>query len=464
MRHALLAVTALAVTACSFIPTQTPPVVEAPANWSSRPGEASAPDIDTRWWESFGSSELNGYIERALTSNADVSAALARIGQADALSAVAGAPLLPTVAMTATGLRERVQTTSAAYVNFHQTQPVLSASYVLDFWGKNRAAAQAAQSSARASRFDRQTVQTSVVSSVAVTYFQSVALANRATVARSNHANAERVLRGLRAQREAGTVTALEVTQQETTVSTLAAAIAPLEQQLRQSVDALAVLVGELPQSMSVPGADLNTIGSPEVKPLLPADVLARRPDVASIEAQLAAANANIGVARAAFLPNVSLTTTTGFASSIFAQVFSGNSRIWIENVGITTPLFDNGALQGQLSLAISRHAELMAGYRKTVLTALANVEDSLSAVANTTEQVRRQTDAVRSATRGFQIAKTQLDAGTTTVIAVLNSQTALLNARDALLQAKLANLQAMVNLYGALGGGWSSNKSKEQG
>jgi multidrug efflux system outer membrane protein len=427
-----------------------------PAAWrgSSDSEAASWPSVD--WWRGFGSSELDAYITQARGANNDIAAAVARVRQADALAIIAGAQLLPTVGASVTAVTERTQATrGGGFTDFHQISPQLTASYMIDFWGKNRAAQAAAIATATASRRDQATVELTVMTGVALTYFQSLEVRDRLAVAQGNLASAEAILRGLRLQLAAGIATALDVAQQETTVSTLSAAIPPLRQQLQQMIDALAVLTGQPPESVQVSTTALADLSIPVVRPGLPSELLARRPDVAEAEAQLIAANANIAVARAAFFPSIELTASGGFASSSLSSLLLASSGVYSAAASLSQPIFEGGALRAQLEFAQARRDELVANYRKVILSALGNVEDALVAVQQSAEQVSREETAVAKARRAHDIAQAQLHSGTVSILTVLNTETALFSAQDALIQARFAHVQSLVSLFGALGGGW---------
>lgn len=444
-----------ALCACNLGPDYHRPDISPPAAWreNATGGSAQWPAAD--WWRGFGSPELDTLIDEARRSNNDLAAAIARVREADALATVAGAALLPNLGLGATGLGERVQTTTSGYANFRQYSPQLTASYMLDFWGRNRAAQNAAVAGANASRHDAATVEITVMTGVALSYFQSVALRERVEVAQGNLESARTILRGLQRQREAGIATALDVAQQETTVANLAAAVPPLQQQLRQSVHALAILTGQAPESLDPPSGTLAGISLPAVRPGLPSELLARRPDVAEAEDQLVAANANIAVARASFFPSISLTASGGTASSSLATLLRSSSAVHEISANLVQPIFDGGVLKGQYAYAKARFDELAATYRKSVLAALGDVEDSLVAVQQTAEQVDREGTAVSKAQRAHDIARAQMRAGTVSILTVLNTETALYAAQDELVQARYARVQALVDLFGALGGGW---------
>lgn len=444
----------LTLLGCSLGPAYQRPDAPTPAAWRGSGGEpANWPSAD--WWHGFGSSELDGYVVQARQANNDIAAAVARVRQADALASVAGAALLPTIGASVNALTERQQASAGGYADLRQVSPQLTASYMLDFWGKNRAAQSAAIATATASRRDQATVELTVMTSVAQTYFAALELRDRLTVADDNVASAEKTLQGLRLQLAAGIATALDVAQQETTVSTLSAAIPPLRQQLQATLDALAILIGRLPESVGGPTISLSDLSLPAVSPGLPSELLERRPDVAEAEAQLIAANANIAVARAAFFPSIELTASDGFASPSLSTLVRSSSRVYSAAASLTQPIFEGGALRAQLELAKARRDELVANYRKTILGAFANVEDALVAVQQSAEQVSRQGTAVAKARRAYQISQAQMHAGTVNILTVLSTETALFSAQDVLIQARFAQVQSLVSLFSALGGGW---------
>jgi outer membrane protein, multidrug efflux system len=446
----------LALGACSLGPHYRRPDIAAPATWRANEIAASAAWPSADWWQGFKSAKLNELIDEAQHANDDIAAAIARVREADAQARIAGAPLLPALSASGTATRERqlnLATTGTTTAN--EFNALLSASYQVDFWGKNRAALDAARLAAAASRYDRVTVELTVMSAVASTYFQAIALHDRLAVASANLASAQTTLQGLRLEQTVGTVTALDVAQQETTVAILNAAIPPLRQQLLQTTDALAILVGKSPEEVDLTSAKLADLSEPELRPGLPSELLARRPDVAEAEAQLMAANANIAVARASFFPSIDLTASGGYASTALSTVLNPAGRVFALSAGLTQPVFAGGALAGQYSYSKARYAELLADYHKTVVSALSNVEDALAAVQQTALQQQRQAEAVAKARRAYEITQLQLHAGTISILTVLNTETALFTAEDALVQVKFAHLAALISLFNALGGGW---------
>jgi multidrug efflux system outer membrane protein len=453
---------ALALASCSLGPRYRRPEIAPPDRWLTASDAAAAEWPTTDWWRGFDSADLDAFIAEAQHANDDLRAAIARVSQADAQVRIAGAPLFPALAVSAQATRSRAPVPpNGSYATGNDFNPLLSASYQLDFFGKNRALRAAAVASAHASRYDRTTVELTVMAGVATTYFQALELRDRLRIADSNLANATQVLRGLKLEQRAGIATGLDVAQQETVVATVNAAIPPLREQLRQSLDALAILTGTTPEAVDVTSGGLDSVGQPAVRPGLPSELLARRPDVAAAEAQLIAANADIAAARAAIFPSINLTAAGGYESAALATLLQPASRVWTLGAGLTQPIFQGGALLGGYSLAQAQYQELLADYHKAVISALANVEDALIAVQQTGEQVSRQREATEQARRAYRFAQTQMHAGTINVLTLLNTETTLFTAEDALAQAKYAHLQSLVSLYQALGGGWQQKDER---
>ena len=450
---------AAALAACSVGPVYHRPDIVPPSRWheAAQPAEPVSASVwpEAGWWHGFGSARLDQLIAEAEHSNDDLAGAMARVQEADAQVRIAGAPLFPSLDLGVDATRERASVTGRGLTTFNVFNPQLTASYELDFWGKNRAARAAARAAAVASRYDRQTVALTVVSSVASTYFQALELHDRVEVARENLANGKKILGGLQLEQNVGTATGLDVAQQATAVALLDAAIPPLVQQFRQSVDALAVLLGRAPESLDVDAGSLTEIAAPAVVQGLPSELLARRPDVANAEQQLVAANADITVARAALFPSIELTASGGYESSTLSSLISPAGRMYAISAGLTQPIFHGGALRGQVAYSRARYAELLSSYHKTVLTAFGNVENALVATRQTAEQQQRQRDAVAKARRAYEFAQIQMSAGIVNILTVLNTENALFSAQDALVQVEYSHLQAMVDLFTALGGGW---------
>jgi NodT family efflux transporter outer membrane factor (OMF) lipoprotein len=425
-----------------------------------RAPDAHLPALD--WWRGFRSSELTSLMESAQIGNLDIAVAMAQIVQADAQVGIAGAPLLPSATGTATA--EQLQTSAGTAATggtvFSRTSSLyslgLTASYMVDFWGKNRALLYSAEESATASRYNREVVTLTAIVTVANTYFQILAAQDELRIARRNLAAAERILSLIKQQFAGGTASQLDVSQQEALVSTERAAIPPLEITLRQNIAALAVLVGRAPANFIVTGGTLTQIAVPRVTPGMPSELLYQRPDIRQAEAQLAAANFSVEAARAALFPQIQLTAQTGVQSAALASLFGPGAWFYTLSAGLTQPLFDGFLLESQLKQAKGVQLQDLQAYRKAVLSAFSDVEKALVALAQSTKQERLQTEAVASSRRAFEVSETQLRAGTVNLVTVLLTQQTLLTAENTLAQVRLTKMLAASSLFQALGGGWT--------
>ena len=416
------------------------------------------PTLD--WWRGFRSRELTDLMEEAQTVNLDIAAATARFIQADAQARITGAALLPALQANGSETYSRTSGASASGLSIGGREVVnytasLSAAYELDFWGKNRDATQAAEETAFANRFDRDVVALTTLVTVANAYFQVLTSQDRIRTAERNIASATRILEAIRQRFKAGTGTDLDVAQQESVVANQKALVPPLRQTLAQNINALATLVSRPPERLHVTGGSLNQISPPRVTPGLPSELLTQRPDIRRQELQLASATANVGNARAQFFPSIQLTGQGGYQSSSLASLFQPHAAFFSLVGSLTQPIFEGGRLLGNFELTKARQDELLQIYRKTVVSAFADVDTALTSVRETTIRLRLQRDVVASSLRAFQLAEQQLRAGTADIVTVLNTQTTLFQAEDLLWQAQLARLLAIVSLYQALGGGW---------
>jgi multidrug efflux system outer membrane protein len=455
------AVLATMLTGCDIGPDYQRPDVAEPMAWREGDSARSAAWPSQDWWRGFGSPQLDALIAEAQRANFDLGAAVARVRQADALVRVAGAALLPSIGATAGVSRQRalIPIGGGSKINYTEYNLGLAASYEVDFWGKNQAGATAAKASALASRHDQQVVALTVVSGVATTYFQALALQDRLKVARENLAAAENVLAIIEGRRRLGTAMDLDVSQQQVVVFALRAAIPPLEQQLSQTIDALAVLVGKPPEQVEIAPLSLLDLSAPVVAPGLPSELLARRPDIAEAEAQLVAANADIKAARAQFYPSFTLTAQGGFASLALSSFLSPAGAVYSVMGSVTQPIFEGGRLEGQLDYSKARYDELLMDYRKAVVAAFANVEDALASTRRTGEQQAEEESTVAQARRSYAIAQSRYRIGLTDLLTVLNVENALFPAEDSLVQIRLAHAQALVGLFNSLGGGWKGSE-----
>ena len=465
-------VAALTVAGCGRWGDPVDPALDIPAAYRATATTAAAEFPSPDWWTGFGSPQLNALIEQARASNFDIQAAIARVRQADAQVRIAGASLLPTLNGTSSAGWEHVGINagntggqvfkSNASVDTHDYSVGLSAAYQLDFWGHNLSRKQSLIASAEFSRFDQRTVDLTVVTNVANTWFTALALADRLDVARHNVTSSQQTLAVIKGRMQAGTASALDVANQQALVAGEQATIPNFQSQLQQAIISLGILLGEPPERVTATPGTLNALKLPLVAPGLPSGLLQRRPDVASAEAQLIASGFDATTARTAFFPTINLTGSAGFEAAALNALISPGGFIASLAAGLTQPLFDGGALRGALEQARGRQAELLADYRKAVVQAFTDVDTALVAWRYGTEQEALQKVAVETATQAAMIARQQMLVGTADITAVLTAEATLFTAADTLVQVRLARVQALLNLYKALGGGWQQSDAEK--
>ncbi|WNJ93617.1 efflux transporter outer membrane subunit [Bosea sp. 685] len=460
LRLSLVASTVLALSACLPADKRPDLAIAITPRYAAANGGAASP-VRADWPRLFRSAELNRLVDRAAGDNFDIAVALARITQAEAQARIAAAALYPTLDGSIDGSRSlRPGTLSSKRSSLSESVGNtfglgLSASYEIDFWGKNRATADAGRLAFEASRFDRDVVALTTMSSVAGSYFQVLAAQDRLRIARENIALAERTLNVIRARLSVGTATQLDIAQQESVVAQQKASIPPLDRQLRQARVTLAVLVGASPASVSINGGSLNAIAAPNVRPGLPAQLLLRRPDIAEAEARLASEEAKVFAARAALFPNISLTGQGGLESAVLKNLLRPEAVFASAAASLAQPILDGGTLRAQVDLQKGAADELIASYRKAIVSAFSDVENALIGVQENTRHERLQAEMVVAARRAYSIIEQRLREGTIDIVTLLTTQQTLFQAQDQLSQVRLQRMLSYVDLFKALGGGW---------
>jgi multidrug efflux system outer membrane protein len=442
---------------CAGGPSVQPPR-EVPAAFQyGTPREGSWPAQD--WYRGFGSDELNGFVDLAVSNNGDLAAARERVLQADARARQAGAAILPSVDANA----------NANYLSGHSQQgsgheldwlAMLSASYEVDFWGKNRASASAAAFEAAASRAERDTVALTMLGGVADEYFQVLALRERIAIAQSNRDNAQKVLAIVQARFDAGVANPVDLAAQKAALYSAQIALSDLQQSEVEARAALAVLLGRMPENFQVEGRSLDPLTEPAVAAGLPSELLTRRPDVVVAEANLRAASANLTAARAAMLPSLTLTAGAGvqnpaLPATVLTIAGAGPSLALTAN--LTQPIFNHGKLRAQRDETAARERELLAAYRSAVLAALVDVEKALSALQHLNAERDFESGNLAESERAFEGAQLRYQKGSGDFRTLLEAQRTLYSARDQFTQYRLARLEGLIALCKALGGGWSS-------
>jgi outer membrane protein, multidrug efflux system len=446
MRNQLLTGTfalSWALSACSLAPNYQRPDMTLPTGWSHVAGVGATQQNTTLFWQELGSAELNRLIDNALAQNLDLEAALHRIDQARAQAKIAGAPLYPSV--SASGSSSRI------YQDPRNTTSVRgsgSISYEVDLWGKNRNQKKSADYQVDASQFDREALRLVVTSDATNFYAQILSLNDRIRIADFNLKNAEEILRIIEARFAQGGVSGLEVSQQRVEVNGFRTTLASLVEQRSTSANALAILLGLAPQNFATPNTTLATLSLPQVNLTPPATLLTARPDIESAEAGLRSVNADIGVARAAFFPSLTLGVDTAIAAGFGGPASAATSLA----SSLLAPIFTGGALTGNLENVTARQKELAAQYQKTVLVAFQEVEDALAALKSNNEQAAISGESVKESQNAYDIAKARFDAGAIDYLTLLETQRSLYQAQDNQIAIRQGQLQSFVQLRKALG------------
>lgn len=436
--------------------------VSLPENYAAATPVAQSPGVTSSWWTLFGDSQLDALVTQALASSPDALIAAARIEEADAVLRQVDAALLPQIDANAAGSRSRASQTTA--VKTPNVAPIrssarlnLSTSFELDVWGKLRRASEAARAQALGTRYASDTVSLSLAAAVTQAYLNLRAIDAQLLVNTDSVSSQSRSTQLTRTRFEGGIVSQLDVQQAEGALAAYTAAQVQLEKTRALAENLLGLLVGQ--PGLKIAAGDLRNLPVPPVPPAgLPSSLLEARPDVRQAETALIAANARIGVAKAALYPSITLTGTFGRESKDLSQLFSAPSAIWSLGAGITQPIFEGGRLRAQVEQVTAQQKQSLESYRKSVQTAFREVNDALVSVRQNTEAEDAYTRAMGAAKRALQLAQARYDAGYSPYLEVLTAQRTANDATVAWVQNRQARLSSSVDLFKALGGGWKGS------
>jgi NodT family efflux transporter outer membrane factor (OMF) lipoprotein len=418
-------------------------------------GRAAWPGKD--WYQGFKSSELDALIAQATAENLDLAQARARLLQANARARQAGAALLPSVDATANGNYYAGHSVNGSAHEFDWSA-LLSASYEIDFWGKNRAAAKAGRFLEASARADRDSIALTTLAGVADGYFEVLSLRERSQIAESNLQAAGGLFEVVQARFQNGLANPVELATQRSVLATAQLVLPELKQREEEARTALAVLLGRPPEGFRIEGRSLDSLAEPHVTPGLPAELITRRPDVFMAEANLRAADADLVAARAALLPSVTLTPAAGIqnpAVNAAITALPGVGPGLNLGAGLVQTIFDGGRLRAARDEVRAKDEELVLRYRAAILGSLVDVENALGALGTLDDARDFQNENVTQSEHAYEGAKLRYREGAGDFLAVLEAQRTLYAARDQYAQYRLARLQATVSLCKALGGGW---------
>jgi multidrug efflux system outer membrane protein len=449
---------------CAVGPNYRRPDVSVPASYRGQldlQADSQAPKRDPalgdeEWAKVFQDQALQGLIRAALQNNYDVRIAAARVQQARAQLGITRADQFPTLSAGGNITSQR-NSASGPIPGFQLTQGQLglSALWNLDFWGRYRRATEAQRAKLLAQEWAQRAVISSLIAHVASGYFQLRELDLELEISKRTLASRSESLKLTAMRTEHGIDTMLDQRQTEQLVYTAAAQVPDLERQIEQEENALSILLGNNPGAIPRGMELTEQPHAPEVPAGLPSELLERRPDVLEAEENLVAANAQIGVARAAYFPQISLTGSGGYQSSALSNLFTGPAGIWNFGGSFTQPIFEAGRLRSNVRLAEAQRQEMLWSYQQTIQGAFRDVSDALVAYRKNREfriQEEKLTEAARDAA---QLSEQRFNAGATDYLEVLTNETNYFSDELTLAQAQFNELQALVQLYQALGGGW---------
>ncbi|MGQ3089525.1 efflux transporter outer membrane subunit [Methylophilus sp.] len=419
-----------------------------------------------QWWTLFNDSKLNQLVDTALAKNNNLQSAVARIEEADAFARESGASLLPTVTGTGSGIRNRVTESGIFPVfgdNPRKTYKIgLNGSYELDFWGKLRRGNEAARAQLLATRYAKEAVTWSLSSLVTNNYLMIRSLDGQLLVNQQNLKTAQDSLDLAKRRVEGGVSTILDAHQAELVVTTLQTQALELKRQRALSEHQLGLLTTDL--GLKIPAGDLMAMPQPLTPPTgLPSALMEARPDVRQAEQAMIAANANIGVARAAFYPSIALTTTYGGESIALNNLLKSPARVWSLGLDINLPIFNGGRLKAREEQATAQQKQTLASYQNTLQTAFTEVSDALVNTSQYREQEALAQSKEKTTANILTVAQNRYQAGYTSYLEVLDAQRNHNEATQAMVQSRQNTLIATVDLFKALGGGWKPESVKQE-
>ena len=434
----------------------SPEIESAPASTSMPPPVGSASIGDEKWWDVFQDKELQGLIRVALKNNYDVRIAATRVLQAQAQLGIIRADQFPT--LSAGGTVSSVRNPKIGPIPSYELtlgEVVASASWNVDFWGKYRRATESARATLLANAWAQKAVMSTLVANVASSYFLLRQLDLQLEISKRTLSSRQDSLDLTKTLEEHGINSLLDVRQSEQLVFTAAEEVPDLERLIQQQENAISILLGRNPGDVPRGLKLTEQPHAPEVPVGLPSSLLERRPDIREAEQNLIAANAQIGVARAAYFPQIALTGTAGYESPKLTDLFQGPAGVWSLLGGVTQPIFEGGRLKSNIRLAEAQREQLVLTYQQTILSAFRDVSNALVAYRKFREFRIQQQHLLESAQDAARLSERRFKAGTTDYLEVLTNETNSFSAELSLAQAQGNELNALVQLYQALGGGW---------
>ncbi len=453
---------AIVLSGCTVGPDYLRPSNWLPGAFSEAPAAVANvenPAVNARWWSLFQDETLSALIDQALTNNADLRSAVARVEQADAAAREAGASLFPNMDAQASGNNTHLSEKTATWtVNspeiLRNRSAGISLSYEIDLWGRVRRSNEAARASLLASQYSRDAISLSVAGLVAGNYLNLRALDAQLAVTEESLKSREESAQLVGVRVDAGLVSPLDKYQADGALATLQAQRADLRRARALAAHQLALLTGQ--PDLQIAAGDLRQLPLPPLPPAgLPADLIEGRPDVREAEQKLIAANANIGVAKAAYYPKFSLTGAIGSESKVLSDLFSSGANTWSGGLGLFMPLLDFGRTSSRVDQAKALNEQSLIAWQKSLEVAYKEVRDALVNLSENSNAEKAQQVRVDNAENALKLARLRYDAGYSGFLEVLDAQRVSNDALLAMIATRQARLSAAVDLFKALGGGW---------
>ncbi|HEX9720673.1 MAG TPA: efflux transporter outer membrane subunit [Ramlibacter sp.] len=447
-----LVMCAASLAGCSMMPAYERPAAPVPGEWPYAAASTGNPASELKWEDFFADARLKLLIAIALRNNRDLRVAVLNIEQARAQYDIRRADRFPSVGVTAGGSRTPKSGggTTSAY-----TAGLAFTAWEIDLFGRVASLGEAALAQYLATEEGRKAAQTSLISAVANNWLALLADEELIALTRQTLATREESLRLTKLRFDHGVASELDFRQAQSLVEGARVTLSQLIRQRAIDLNALALLLGQAVPSDFQPAADTASVALPDPPAGMPSDVLVRRPDVRQAEQQLIAANANIGAARAAFFPRITLTAGIGTASSELSGLFKGGSWGWPAAPQLLQPIFDAGRNRAGLAAAHASRDIAVAQYEKAIQSAFREVADALAGRATFGEQLQAQRNVADAEAVRYRLSELRYNAGVASYLDLLDAQRSLFAARQALVQTRLQQLQNQVQLYKALGGGW---------
>ena len=452
---------------CTVGPNYKRPAAEVPAAYKEvgdwKPAQPNDQNVSENWWEIFQDPQLNALESQVSVSNQNLKAAEAQYTQARAQLRYQRADFFPTITAGASATRNRISSNRPAStvsngVTYNDFQIPFELSYQIDVWGRVRRTVEAYRDQAQASAADLATMNLSMHSQLALFYFQARTLDAEEQLLNSAVTQYEQALELIKNRYAGGIASDVEVQQAETQLETTRAQTIDVGVARAQYEHAVAVLIGKPPASFRLAPLPL-TMPPPPIPVGLPSDLLERRPDIASAERQMASANAQIGVAKAAYYPNISLGAAGGFESSAITTLISGPSVFWSAGPSALLTVFDGGRRRAASDQAVAAYDQAVANYRQTVLTGFQQVEDNVAALRILEHEAQVQDTAVTAAQKYLELAVTRYEGGVTSYLEVTTAQNAALSDEVTAVNILGRRMVNAVTLVEALGGGWNTSE-----